>query len=106
MTDPCEHGKFAFEGALKQSAGGAEKSGLSPVAAYLSKTDIARIDNAIRSGLIKGLDSQQIARRVVGGMDRRGVDGVTEITRHQIKEVARTFFRLAKRGLRKTSKHG
>lgn len=53
-------------------------------AIVLTQRDLARIDNAIRTGLISGLDSAQIARTVIGSADMRGVDGVTEITRKEI----------------------
>ena len=65
-------------------------------AAYFAKTDVARIDNAIRTGLIGGLDSSGIARKVVGSLGLNGVDGVTEITRQQIRQLARRALRAAK----------
>ena len=58
-------------------------------AAYFVKTDLARIDNAIRTGLISGLVNTEIARRVIGSVGLRGVDGVTEITRQQIAHIGR-----------------
>ena len=58
-------------------------------AAYFVKTDLARIDNAVRTGLIAGLDNTEIARRVIGSVGLRGVDGVTEITSQQIAHIGR-----------------
>ena len=58
-------------------------------AAYFAQSDIARVDGAIRSGLISGLDNTEIAAKVVGSMKLRGVDGVTEITRQQIARLGR-----------------
>lgn len=51
---------------------------------YFARTDAARIDTAIKTGLIAGLDNTEIARKVVGSVGLNGVDGVTEITRQQI----------------------
>jgi len=58
-------------------------------AAFFAKTDIARIDNAIKTGLIAGLDNTEIARRVIGSIGLRGIDGVTEVTRRRIAELGR-----------------
>lgn len=58
-------------------------------AAYFAKTDTARIDNAIKTGLIAGHDNTEIARKVVGSAALNGVDGVTEITRQQIGRLGR-----------------
>ncbi len=59
-------------------------------AAYFVQQDAARIDTAIRTGLISGLDNMEIARKVIGSLRLHGVDGVTEITRQHISHLART----------------
>ena len=58
-------------------------------AAFMAQDDRSRIDNAIRSGLIGGLDNTTIARKVVGSAGMRGVDGVTEVTRRRIAHLGR-----------------
>lgn len=65
-------------------------------AAYLAAMDIARIDNAIRSGLIGGLDSTGIARKVLGSAGINGIDGVTEITRKQMTNIGRAEIKALK----------
>jgi hypothetical protein len=56
---------------------------------YFSNQDLARIDTAIRSGLIAGLDNTEIARKVIGSLQLLGIDGVTEITRRHITSLGR-----------------
>ena len=58
-------------------------------AKVLAETDAKRIDNAIRTGLIAGLDNAAIAQRVIGSMSLNGVDGVTEITRQHVIRLGR-----------------
>lgn len=53
-------------------------------AAYFAADDAARIDGAVRGGVLSGLDSTEIGRKVVGSTDLRGMDGQTEITRRKI----------------------
>jgi hypothetical protein len=65
-------------------------------AVHFITTDLARIDNAVRSGLIAGQDSAEIGRRVIGSMSKNGVDGVTEITRRQIAQLGRLALKAAK----------
>jgi hypothetical protein len=65
-------------------------------AAYFIATDLARIDNAIRTGLIAGQSNTEIARRIVGSQGVNGVDGVTEITRQQLSHLARGAIKAAK----------
>jgi len=62
---------------------------LATLAASLARDDRARIDNAVRSGLINGLNSTAIARQVVGSAGMRGIDGVTEVTRQRIARLGR-----------------
>lgn len=58
-------------------------------ASYFSKMDRERIDTALRSGLIAGLDNTEIARKVIGSLALNGIDGATEITRQEILRLAR-----------------
>lgn len=53
-------------------------------ASIISQNDIKRIDMAIRSGVVSGLDNTEIARKVVGSLQLRGIDGVTEVTRQEV----------------------
>jgi hypothetical protein len=52
--------------------------------AILARDEKKRIDTALRSGLVGGLNSTALARKVLGSAQIRGVDGVTEITRRKI----------------------
>ena len=56
----------------------------------IERADIDRIQNAIRIGLTQGEAPRQIARRVVGTVRQRGVNGVTEITRRGAQAITRT----------------
>jgi hypothetical protein len=70
-------------------------------AQYFAREDVKGIDTAIRTGLIAGLDSAEIARKVVGSMGLNGIDGVTEFTRHKIGHLGRAAIKasiLRKRG--------
>jgi hypothetical protein len=62
---------------------------LAPWAHHFIREDARNIDNAIRTGLIAGLDNAEIARKVVGSMGLNGVDGVTEFIRHKIGHLGR-----------------
>lgn len=53
-------------------------------ASAFAKDDLASIRQAIQTGLATGIDSTEIARKVVGTMGLNGVDGITEMTRHKI----------------------
>ncbi len=53
------------------------------------RDDTASIKLAIQQGLGDGLDSTEIARKVVGTMGLNGVDGCTEFTRHKIAHLGR-----------------
>lgn len=53
-------------------------------AAYFAADDAARIDSAVRGGVLSGLDANAIGRKVVGNANLNGIDGATEITRHKI----------------------
>jgi len=65
-------------------------------AQYFAKDDLARIDNAVRTGLIAGQDNTEIARRVVGSQGVGGIDGVTEVTRHRITYLGRAAVKVLK----------
>lgn len=52
--------------------------------------DLRRIENAVRVGMVQGESSAEIARRVVGSANLRGVDGVTQITRRGAEAITRT----------------
>jgi hypothetical protein len=62
---------------------------ISEWAHFFSQQDRALIDNAIRSGVIAGIDNTEIARKVIGSLELNGIDGVTEITRQQIARLGR-----------------
>lgn len=62
----------------------------------LAKDEKNRIDSAVRSGVIGGLDNTEIARKVVGSAGMRGVDGVTEVTRQKIANLGRAAVRKSK----------
>lgn len=68
----------------RQDPAGIRGMSMARWASYFANSDTARIDNAIKTGLIAGLDNTEIARKVVGSASLNGVDGVTEITRQQI----------------------
>ena len=53
-------------------------------AAYFAADDAARIDGAVRGGVLSGLDNVEIGRKVVGSASLNGIDGQTEITRRKI----------------------
>lgn len=56
----------------------------------LVAADVDRMMTAIRTGLSLGEDNRTIARRIVGTVRRRGVDGVTQITRRNAEAITRT----------------
>ena len=58
-------------------------------AATFAAADEHRIETAIRTGLLSGFENTEVARAVVGSQRLAGVDGVTEITRRQIIQLAR-----------------
>lgn len=55
-----------------------------------AKGDIDRIHQQIKIGMAQGEDVQQIARRVVGSISAKGVDGVTAQTRRNAEAITRT----------------
>lgn len=56
----------------------------------IAAEDLRRIENAVRVGMVQGESSAEIARRVVGTANLRGVDGVTQITRRSAEAITRT----------------
>ena len=56
----------------------------------IRRADISRIEDQIRIGLTQGESSQQISRRIVGTVNLRGRNGVTEITRRNAEAIVRT----------------
>jgi hypothetical protein len=62
-------------------------------ARVFSKSDLDNINTAIRVGLVDGLESDEIARKVVGSMALNGMDGVTEYTRHKMGHLGRAAIR-------------
>ena len=58
-------------------------------AATFAAADEHRIEMAIRTALLSGFENTEVARQVVGSQRLAGVDGVTEITRRQIAQLAR-----------------
>jgi SPP1 gp7 family putative phage head morphogenesis protein len=56
----------------------------------IEAADIERISDQIKIGLVQGESSQAIARRVVGTVSLKGIDGVTEITRRNAAALSRT----------------
>jgi len=61
--------------------------------------DKARLDKTIRTWLMAGLENTEIARKVVGSAKVNGIDGMTEVTRHHILQLARAAIKA--RNLRK-----
>lgn len=63
---------------------------LSEWAKSIERSDVARINDQIQIGVTQGQTTTQIARRVVGTVGQRGVNGVTEITRRNAQTITRT----------------
>lgn len=64
-------------------------------AAAFAREDLNSIRTVIQAGLMEGLDSTEIARKVVGSMTMKGVDGVTEYTRHKLAHLGRAGIKAA-----------
>jgi len=56
----------------------------------IAQTDLNRIEQQIKIGMVQGESNQVIAQRVVGTVRNRGVDGVTQITRQNAEAITRT----------------
>lgn len=65
-------------------------------AARFAAADAHRIETAIRTGLLSGMENTEVARQVVGSQRLAGVDGVTEITRRHIAHLARVTLKRRK----------
>ena len=63
---------------------------LSQWAQSIQRTDLKRIEDQIKIGMVQGEGSDAIARRIVGTKRLRGRNGVTEITRRQAAGITRT----------------
>ncbi len=63
---------------------------LSKWASDIKKTDIDRINAQIQIGIVQGETGSQIARRIVGTVEQKGKNGVTEITRRNAEAITRT----------------
>lgn len=59
-------------------------------ATQLARDDLKRIAQEIKIGIVQGEPTPEIARRVVGSVNQRGKDGVTEITRRAATSITRT----------------
>ena len=66
-------------------------------AARIARDDHNRIDKAIRVGLIGGLDSAEIARKVIGNANVNGNDGETEVTRQRVARLGLAAIRPRKK---------
>lgn len=63
---------------------------LSSWAKDIAATDIRRIEDQIKIGMVQGEDSRTIAKRVVGTAKLKGKDGITQITRGNAQALTRT----------------
>lgn len=58
--------------------------------ADMDREDLRRITSSIQSGMIAGQGSRQIARNVVGTAAANGINGITQLARHNVQAVVRT----------------
>lgn len=63
---------------------------LSQWSSSIESTDLKRISDQIKIGMVQGQTSAEIARRVVGTAELKGKDGVTEITRRNADAITIT----------------
>jgi len=56
----------------------------------IAVADVNRIESQILIGMIQGESSQRIARRIVGTTAKKGVDGITQLTRNNAQAITRT----------------
>jgi len=59
-------------------------------ATTMESADLARIRHQIQLGMSSGESMQTITRRVFGTLRQEGTDGVTNITRNQVRAITRT----------------
>lgn len=64
---------------------------LSEWAADIKGADLSRISQQVKIGLVQGEHPRAIARRIVGTVQLKGVDGVTAITRRGAEAITRTM---------------
>jgi hypothetical protein len=77
---------------VRDAVGNEEIAGasLAAWASAFAKADAMAIRQAIESGIAEELDSQEIARKVVGSMIKKGVDGATEKLRFHTAWLSRS----------------
>lgn len=56
----------------------------------MRRSDLRRIEDTIKTGVIQGFSSRTIARNVVGTRAIRGRNGATQATRHDVDAIVRT----------------
>jgi SPP1 gp7 family putative phage head morphogenesis protein len=56
----------------------------------VQRADVGRIMDQVRIGMVQGESNEAIARRVVGTRALKGRDGVTQLTRNQVRAITRT----------------
>jgi SPP1 gp7 family putative phage head morphogenesis protein len=59
-------------------------------ASTLQKVDLRRIEDQVKIGLVRGEDSDAIARRIVGTVALKGRDGALQVTRNNAEAIVRT----------------
>lgn len=59
-------------------------------ASEVARRDLKRIERGVRIGVAEGESSKEIARRVVGTVEQKGKDGLTEIARREAEAITRT----------------
>lgn len=59
-------------------------------ASQMAANDIKRLHNVIQAGMVAGETTEKIVSRVVGTDAAKGSDGITEMTRNQVRTVTRT----------------
>lgn len=63
---------------------------LSGWASSLEDSEVQRIEQQLRIGIVEGEAGPELARRIVGTASLKGADGVTEITRQAADSITRT----------------
>ncbi len=63
---------------------------LSDWAQRTQKMDIDRIEQSIKQGLIQGKTGPEIARGIIGSVQMKGTDGLTQVTRNNANAITRT----------------
>jgi len=68
----------------------------------LRATDLRRMEDQIKIGLVQGEDSVRLARRIVGTVSLKGSDGVFELTRRNAEAITRTAVNYYSNAVRET----